>query len=51
MLSRPVAWTFTNIWLVTVEWSLAAEIAAAWLVTRLQHLLPVATPIVELAVT
>jgi hypothetical protein len=51
MVSRPVAWTFTNIWLVTVEWSLAAEIAAAWLVTRLQHLLPVATPIIELAVT
>ena len=55
MLSRPVAVntarTFTNIWLVTVEWSLAAEIAAAWLVTRLQHLLSVATPIIELAVT
>jgi hypothetical protein len=51
MVSRPVAWTFTNIWLVTVEWSLAAEIATAWLVTRLQHLLPVATPIIELAVT
>ena len=54
MLSRPFAvgcaWTFTNIWLVPLAWPLAAEIAA-WLVTRLQHLLSVATPIVELAVT
>ena len=55
MLSRPLAlssaWTLTDIWLVTLQRPFAAEIAAAWLVTRLQHLLSVATPIIELAVT
>jgi len=50
MLSWPLsvgsAWTFTNIWLAPLEWPLATE-----LVTWLQHLLAVATPIIELAVT
>src|SRR6476660_4775954 len=54
MLSRPfavhAAWTITSIRSITMVWPLTAEIAAC-LVTRLQHLLSVATPIVELAVT
>src|SRR6476646_8992404 len=54
MLSRSLAvnsaWTLTNIWLVTLQWPLAAEIAT-WLVAGLQHLLSVASPIIELAVT
>src|SRR6476660_975861 len=53
MLSRPfavhAAWTITSIRSITMVWPLTAEIAAC-LVTRLQDLLSVATPIVELAV-
>src|SRR6478672_10165667 len=53
MLSRPfavhAAWTITSIRSITMVWPLTAEIAAC-LVTRLQHLLSVATPIVELVV-
>ena len=54
MLSRPLAlssdWTLTEIWLVTLQWPLAAEIAA-WLVAGPQHRLSIASSIIELVVT